>query len=241
MRNPTPALACVALLTLGCTGSGLPSGTSTSGSSNGSTNGSTGGTTGNGSKSCGGFAGKECSSTEYCHWDDMSCGGGDQLGTCLARPTQCGTIYQPVCGCDGNTYPNFCLAQEEGVDVAFDGTCEGPVDMAQPPNQPCPQEGGDCGSAQYCKFPMGDACGVSGAAGTCTTRPQVCSDLAQPVCGCDGNNYGNSCEANGAGTDVAYDGMCTTQSDCRQTGCPSGQTCQICWTTYACLDKNTAC
>ncbi|MGF1544065.1 MAG: Kazal-type serine protease inhibitor domain-containing protein [Parvularculaceae bacterium] len=41
-----------------------------------------------------------------------------------ALPTVCATIYEPVCGADGATYPNACSAAAEGVGVAYEGGCE---------------------------------------------------------------------------------------------------------------------
>ena len=32
-------------------------------------------------------------------------------------------IFQPVCGCDGLTYSNQCVAESAGVDVMSDGEC----------------------------------------------------------------------------------------------------------------------
>ena len=38
--------------------------------------------------------------------------------------TVCLTIYEPVCGCDGNTYSNNCFASSNGVLNYSKGTCE---------------------------------------------------------------------------------------------------------------------
>lgn len=42
----------------------------------------------------------------------------------------------------------------------------------------------------------------------------ICPAVAAPVCGVDGNTYGNSCEAACANVEVAYDGMCSESSNC---------------------------
>ena len=42
----------------------------------------------------------------------------------------------------------------------------------------------------------------------------ICPAVAAPVCGVDGNTYGNSCEAACANVEVAYDGMCEEMSNC---------------------------
>lgn len=84
-------------------------------------------------RSCGGFAGLTCADDEYCEWDDTAaaCGAADHLGTCRPRPEACYEIYAPVCGCDGVTYSNDCVARAAGTDIWGAGTCEGP-----PPGTP---------------------------------------------------------------------------------------------------------
>jgi hypothetical protein len=44
-------------------------------------------------------------------------------GVCTPRPEACATVYQPVCGCDGRTHSNACVAASQGVRVARTGAC----------------------------------------------------------------------------------------------------------------------
>jgi len=63
----------------------------------------------------------------------------------------------------------------------------------------------DCGSPrQYCARRDG-ACDADGV---CAARPEMCPRIFAPVCGCDGADYPNACEAARAGASVASDGMC---------------------------------
>ncbi len=74
---------------------------------------------------CGGEAGLACpDSTYYCAYSSTSvCGGGDFDGVCMRRPTDCPDLFDPVCGCDNNTYPSRCDANAMGFDVRSEGAC----------------------------------------------------------------------------------------------------------------------
>jgi hypothetical protein len=67
-----------------------------------------------------------CQKGEYCHYpDDAQCGAADQTGVCTQIPSgACDTIYQPVCGCDGKTYSNACVAGLAGTSISSKGACQ---------------------------------------------------------------------------------------------------------------------
>ncbi len=65
-----------------------------------------------------------------------------------------------------------------------------------------------CADGQACFWTTDGICGRADAQGTCGFVPQICTRQFAPVCGCDAQTYGNSCEAHAAGTSVASNGAC---------------------------------
>lgn len=92
-----------------------------------------------------------------------------------------------------------CCTQCDGTLACLVGEC--PICSCGPEHA--------CASDQYCE---GDdtSCGE----GTCKPRPSGCPEDCPGVCGCDGADYCNACDARANGTDVARDAPCSNASEC---------------------------
>ncbi|MFO0685519.1 MAG: hypothetical protein U0234_25895 [Sandaracinus sp.] len=91
--------------------------------------------------------------------------------------------FDPVCGCNGLSYENRCIAQRSGNTVDHVGVCDGTTLC---------QTDADCEPGAFCEKPDG-VCGEGD--GICV-RPPIgvfCTQICAPQCGCDGVTYLNSC------------------------------------------------
>jgi hypothetical protein len=162
---------------------------------------------------CAGPGDWECREGHFCGRLFGGCPGEETYGICRRAPEVCTDIFDPVCGCDGETYSNRCYAHAAGVAVERFGECEAQC-----------TSNADCEADELCQSPAG-ACGTEGS---CTTRPEACTKIFDPVCGCDGTTYSNACVAAAAGVSIASEGKCTDAPACGGfpgTPCPGAGTC----------------
>ena len=104
----------------------------------------------------------------------------------FSDPSLCETTFDPVCGCNGVTYLNSCIADANGVTNFSFGTCEQA-----------------CWNDDYIISATGTSVDTNGVISiNCPSNPD-------PVCGCNGITYTNSCVAEASGVTFYSPGPCS--------------------------------
>ena len=130
----------------------------------------------------------------------------------------CFEIYQPVCGCDGVTYPNSCIAEfSAGVTSYTYGPCDGyhdcidsnliiqgyTVDCSGEYDPVCGCDGITYTNSCIAQFQYGIKYFSPGPCqpimdcidSTLMSAQVACDYIYDPVCGCNGITYSNDCIA----------------------------------------------
>lgn len=129
---------------------------------------------------------------------------------CLGADAACEDVLTCSIDPDGECWQSSACVPDDFEEVdcsdprcCLPGECDGP--------RPCASND-DCGAEQYCFM---EACGQPGKCEDIVP----CESVYEPVCGCDGLTYSNSCEAHLTGVAISSEGECGPDGCEQNAGC----------------------
>jgi len=140
-----------------------------------------------------------CGGSQWCK-HDVTC--GSTSGSCMPRPDACPDLYAPVCGFDGQVYPNECTANAAGVDTSPSGGCVPPAGWVS-----CGAHFCDA-TISYCQSTANDAIGPGQPCTYYVCQPLPTSCKATKDCACFGTSTPcvQSCTFDGNGFQLVCPG-----------------------------------
>jgi len=179
---------------------------------------------------CSRAPGHACKEGFVCHYGPKAaCGETGAEGACFPIPSACTKDYSPICGCDGRTYVNLCVAHSHGVSPRQAGPCPNAATPGIPagPGGSCGSGGApaSCPTGLFCRYTEAQYCGEVAGPGECAKPPTVCTKEWAPVCGCDGRNYSNDCVAHSHSVSIRHRGLC--EDAAQETAGAMGATCGV--------------
>lgn len=68
--------------------------------------------------------------------------------------------------------------------------------------------GFQCAPGLFCEYAPEAQCGAGDQSGLCKGKPEICTEIYAPVCGCDGKTYPSDCKRQAAGVGKMKEGAC---------------------------------
>ena len=210
------------------------------------------------------YSAEPCSSSSS---GNCQCTSGSYFdgGSCVKGTLNCSNLLpDSVCGCDNNTYLNSCVARANGIKSFTKGECSTSSTALscsnddQCPSGKCPDNkayknfscvSNKCKRITFTTDPCSSAdckclTGEFFDGKNCILGKLNClSSINDPVCGCDGITYSNSCTARTSGIKQFTKGECNPitavlncniDSDCPLGICKSGET----YKRFSCNSNN---
>ena len=159
---------------------------------------------------CGVPGAMECRAGQFCKVSTGLCDDPAAFKICTPMPEFCTTQFDPVCGCDSQTYANACLADAAGVSIEHLGPCVEPccdpdVEPGVGANPTCFEGATCCSDGQW-------QCNQGDGSTTCDEVGDECGQVCGGISGlpCD---QGQFCKLNTGECCCDFQGVCIAIPD----------------------------